>query len=226
MLLLWQLKKWGKRKQWVQSLETSTFPIITTTQCSLSQTMISIAQYELSCNGDTTKILSKESSLCPICGGALKVHGTCTRKVRYGDCIHKYHLRVLKCQCCGKTHRELPDSLIPYKRYGVEAFCEIAESTEARHTCETSTWLRIRSWLAWFICYAQNIATGLIAANLLPMTFHPGYTLRQQTVHFVRLVANSGNWIQHRSAMTMDFPPRSEERRVGKECRSRWSPYH
>src|SRR3712207_7530631 len=22
------------------------------------------------------------------------------------------------------------------------------------------------------------------------------------------------------------FPPRSEERRVGKECRSRWSPYH
>lgn len=82
-----------------------------------------------------------------------------------------------------KTHRELPDSLIPYKRYGVEAFCEIAESTEARHTCETSTWLRIRSWLAWFICYAQNIATGLIAANLLPMTFHPGYTLRQQTVH-------------------------------------------
>ena len=30
------------------------------------KTMISIAQYELSCNGDTTKILSKESSLCPI----------------------------------------------------------------------------------------------------------------------------------------------------------------
>src|SRR5438876_7950980 len=23
-----------------------------------------------------------------------------------------------------------------------------------------------------------------------------------------------------------DFPSRSEERRVGKECRSRWSPYH
>lgn len=98
--------------------------------------MISIAQYELSCNGDTTKILSKESSLCPICGGALKVHGTCTRKVRYGDCIHKYHLRVLKCQCCGKTHRELPDSLIPYKRYGVEAFCEIAESSALGTTPE------------------------------------------------------------------------------------------
>ena len=25
---------------------------------------------------------------------------------------------------------------------------------------------------------------------------------------------------------TLDFVDRSEERRVGKECRSRWSPYH
>ena len=24
----------------------------------------------------------------------------------------------------------------------------------------------------------------------------------------------------------VEFRPRSEERRVGKECRSRWSPYH
>ena len=26
--------------------------------------------------------------------------------------------------------------------------------------------------------------------------------------------------------INMDFVTRSEERRVGKECRSRWSPYH
>src|SRR5260370_32964710 len=28
------------------------------------------------------------------------------------------------------------------------------------------------------------------------------------------------------STSTTDYDPRSEERRVGKECRSRWSPYH
>ena len=28
------------------------------------------------------------------------------------------------------------------------------------------------------------------------------------------------------SYVLQDFPSRSEERRVGKECRSRWSPYH
>ena len=169
--------------------------------------MISVSYFTKVRKGSKWVILNKEQSVCPVCGGNLRVHGTCTRKVQHGECTHIYHLRVLKCRCCGKTHRELPNDIIPYKRYGVDTFCEIAESTESQHTCETSTWLRIRAWLAWFICYAQNIATGLITANLLPTTFRPGYTLRQQTVCFVRLVANSGNWIQHRSAMTMDFPP-------------------
>src|SRR3712207_2724845 len=30
----------------------------------------------------------------------------------------------------------------------------------------------------------------------------------------------------HLIALACSAPPRSEERRVGKECRSRWSPYH
>ena len=31
---------------------------------------------------------------------------------------------------------------------------------------------------------------------------------------------------QYRQAMGKEMRSRSEERRVGKECRSRWSPYH
>src|SRR2546426_4658528 len=31
---------------------------------------------------------------------------------------------------------------------------------------------------------------------------------------------------QPATVVPADHPPRSEERRVGKECRSRWSPYH
>ena len=34
----------------------------------------------------------------------------------------------------------------------------------------------------------------------------------------------SGNWLENKITTTDD--DRSEERRVGKECRSRWSPYH
>jgi len=34
------------------------------------------------------------------------------------------------------------------------------------------------------------------------------------------------NVVEPRPAVAPPPPPRSEERRVGKECRSRWSPYH
>src|SRR2546430_9240858 len=36
-----------------------------------------------------------------------------------------------------------------------------------------------------------------------------------------------GPWpLVHHAAVLHSLSPRSEERRVGKECRSRWSPYH
>ena len=38
-----------------------------------------------------------------------------------------------------------------------------------------------------------------------------------------RVVAEVANFLDDRGPLTVD---RSEERRVGKECRSRWSPYH
>ena len=36
----------------------------------------------------------------------------------------------------------------------------------------------------------------------------------------------AGPWTYARMAAEVDRLIRSEERRVGKECRSRWSPYH
>ena len=35
-----------------------------------------------------------------------------------------------------------------------------------------------------------------------------------------------GEALHSQVAMHADYTTRSEERRVGKECRSRWSPYH
>ena len=169
--------------------------------------MIRIARFETSRNGEVIHIFSKESSICPVCGGPLKVHGTCTRKVRHGEHTRQYHLRVMECRTCGNTHRELQEGIVPYKRHGLNSLCEIAEATETQYTCETSTWLRIRLWFAWFFWYAQNIMEGLIAAEQIPATFYPGHSLRRRTASFVRLVANSGNWEQHRSAMTREYIP-------------------
>ena len=43
--------------------------------------------------------------------------------------------------------------------------------------------------------------------------------------HRVKLLANIGTVDDAKRAAEVDLL-RSEERRVGKECRSRWSPYH
>ena len=48
-------------------------------------------------------------------------------------------------------------------------------------------------------------------------------TLRRRD--FVRELISNGRLIAAKRS-TLSFPVRSEERRVGKECRSRWSPYH
>ena len=44
---------------------------------------------------------------------------------------------------------------------------------------------------------------------------------------FDSLEARVGIWVTDiDEGVTLDFRKGSEERRVGKECRSRWSPYH
>src|SRR5215203_6308449 len=43
---------------------------------------------------------------------------------------------------------------------------------------------------------------------------------------FEYIVCDSPAGIETGALMAMHFAERSEERRVGKECRSRWSPYH
>ena len=41
------------------------------------------------------------------------------------------------------------------------------------------------------------------------------------------IAINKPKWVSKDDAVNpLSFDGRSEERRVGKECRSRWSPYH
>ena len=45
-----------------------------------------------------------------------------------------------------------------------------------------------------------------------------------QQLALIRKMEKEGKWIVKDT--TTQYGKRSEERRVGKECRSRWSPYH
>lgn len=167
----------------------------------VSKGMIIVAKYTHICKGDVVVITGLEETACPICGGKLTVRGTCQRKVRSESHVQTYRLRVMKCSRCGRTHREIPDNIIPYKRTGLNAFCDIAEAEEDTYTCDTSTWQRVRRWLAWFLAFARSVEQGLVCSGLLKMTRVAGEPLRRQTAYFVRLVVNSGNWIHNRSAV-------------------------
>src|SRR5256885_17010515 len=62
----------------------------------------------------------------------------------------------------------------------------------------------------------ENVAFGL---RVKPRSQRPSEAqIREKVMSLLKLVQL--DWIAER------FPSRSEERRVGKECRSRWSPYH
>ena len=56
----------------------------------------------------------------------------------------------------------------------------------------------------------------------LPILIDDGYPIK---FIFVGRLAPDVNYLEER-IRNSKYADRSEERRVGKECRSRWSPYH
>ena len=166
--------------------------------------MISVAHGTEYRKGEIIIFTGAEEIPCPVCGGQLRVHGTCTRKLRRRDGIDVYRLRVMECKSCGKTHRELPAGIVPYKRMDAQQISNISEIQEEKdlEDTEVNTWMRVKEWVMWFLAYALNVLKSLqtILGNEFP-TVSSGDCPCRQLVYFVRLVANSGNWPQHRSVM-------------------------
>src|SRR2546430_15676537 len=70
-------------------------------------------------------------------------------------------------------------------------------------------------------CITQSLYAGL--QLILPGEIAPSHRHSQSALRFI--VEGSGAYTAVDGERTT-MVPRSEERRVGKECRSRWSPYH
>lgn len=82
--------------------------------------------------GNVVCAYGKNMPCCPDCGQKMKVHGTCKRNVRTAQDPDgkQYRLRVLICRPCGKTHRELPDFVVPHKGYSYDYMVAVAMGTE------------------------------------------------------------------------------------------------
>ena len=71
------------------------------------------------------------------------------------------------------------------------------------------------------------LLTGPRAASVLAAALAPaGQRLESWEVHSVHHRPGAGVSVGYTTIVLSPDVLRSEERRVGKECRSRWSPYH
>lgn len=75
-----------------------------------------------------------------------------------------YNIRRLKCTNCGRIHHELPDFLVPYKRYKLECI-ETVLTNPSKHMipADESTLYR---WFEWFHHFVEYWAGCLVSIML------------------------------------------------------------
>jgi hypothetical protein len=100
-------------------------------------------------------------------------------------------IRRLHCKQCDRIHHELPDCIVPYKRYGASIIKDIViENTQTQDIhCSTETIKRIRDWWAVVYPYFLNILLTLVEKYGVEFGIPPAFR------EIVRAVANSNNWV-------------------------------
>ena len=154
--------------------------------------MLQIRNYRLEVKIGTVTffVINLESSNCPLCQMLLFVRGT-RKRVFYKSEEEKITLiiRRLYCENCKRIHHELPDCIVPYKRYGAEVIENIVNGKGAEAPCPEGTVKRIRGWWKAVVTYFLNIQKTL--EEKLPAEFSKPPAFRE----IVRAVANSNHWV-------------------------------
>ena len=73
---------------------------------------------------------------------------------------------------------------------------------------------------------AINIFKAVVAETLLQNTYEENFLYNQLEEFCTNCRQFAFGWTELAEEIERQELCRSEERRVGKECRSRWSPYH
>src|SRR5256885_10895757 len=70
---------------------------------------------------------------------------------------------------------------------------------------------------------SKDIRVDSRHSRATPNVQHSTFNVQRSTFNVQRIAERRNHEC---TRINTNLPPRSEERRVGKECRSRWSPYH
>ena len=162
-------------------------------------------------------VRAEEHVPCPCCFEGLKVIGSRPRKfiTETGE-KNILIIRRLKCSNCKKIHHELPDMLIPYKRYdSISIETVIDSASKLVVAADEST---IYRWKAWFNSLLSYLITCIQAIlnqhnlnsvrpiglrNLTPLQKLKSFTgdAVRWLARIVQPVVNSNLWVQTRSAL-------------------------
>ena len=86
--------------------------------------------------------------ICPYCKTMMHRYGRRWRTALLADGQKmSLHIRRLRCPCCQRIHHELPDFLVPYKRFIAVCIEKAIQKKANGICCENST---IYRWLKWF----------------------------------------------------------------------------
>lgn len=177
--------------------------------------MISIEKYKLVWDKHMDNkyyVKSEEKSICPVCSNSiLKVIGSRERKVfkNSGETIILV-IRRLRCCGCKRIHHELPDLIVPYKRYSSESIEAIVDGNEREVSCENSSIYRIKKWFGDISRYIAGCLAAIAVQRRLVIEVmrYPifqsikGYVGKERRwlARAVRTMVNTNNWIHTRSA--------------------------
>lgn len=179
--------------------------------CTFCNVMIMITDYYLEQHQQSNiyYVRSREESVCPFCGNRLQIIGSRKRGVCKNDGLPiRLVIRRMKCVSCGHVHHELPDLVVPYKRYESEVVARIiappADNMED-YPCEQSTAKRLRIWFSQLITYLlELIYKDIEDRTTAGLFWHPIFHLygseNDWLKAFIRWIVNSGWWLQTRSA--------------------------
>ena len=111
--------------------------------------MVIVTNYELIENPQTgfLNVRCAELIPCPCCGNDLKVVGSRRRKFKTACQEKILIIRRLRCLGCSRIHHELPDCLVPYKRYAAEDIEQVLTGAQpAELVADDSTLYRLKKW--------------------------------------------------------------------------------
>lgn len=94
------------------------------------------------------------------------------RRVWYKSCGQRAALiiRRLHCESCGRIHHELPNLLVPYKRYDAESMEGVlSEPAQSDVAADESTLYRWRSWFLVWVVYAAGCLQSIAICFNLPV---------------------------------------------------------